>query len=171
MHPHGAHSLWLRLTWQQVAGQGSVGPRGGPLIYHWRLPPGKASRRDSLSWVLRTDFPGAQLVKNPCAMWETWVRSLGQEDPLEKGKAPHSSVLAWRIPWTVQPMRLQRNGNNWATHFHFYFFPQNRSKSHSYKKQIVSKGEKGGGINWEIEIDCITQEILLITLTYVGIES
>ena len=48
----------------------------------------------------------AQLVKNPPAMWETWVRSLGWEDPLEKGKATHSSVLAWRIPWTEEPGRL-----------------------------------------------------------------
>ena len=45
----------------------------------------------------------AQLVKNPPAMRETWVRSLGWEDPLEKGKATHSSVLAWRIPWTEYP--------------------------------------------------------------------
>ena len=43
----------------------------------------------------------AQLVKNPHAVQETWVRSLGWEDPLEKGKATHSSILAWRIPWTV----------------------------------------------------------------------
>ena len=43
----------------------------------------------------------AQLVKNLPAMWETWVGSPGQEDPLEKGKAIHSSILAWRIPWTV----------------------------------------------------------------------
>ena len=43
----------------------------------------------------------AQLVKNLPAMWETWVRSLGWEDPLEKGKATHCSILAWRIPWTV----------------------------------------------------------------------
>ena len=43
----------------------------------------------------------AQLVKNLPAMWETWVWSLGWEDPLEKGKATHSSILAWRIPWTV----------------------------------------------------------------------
>ena len=40
----------------------------------------------------------AQLIKNLPAMWETWVRSLGWEDPLEKGKATHSSILAWRIP-------------------------------------------------------------------------
>ena len=43
----------------------------------------------------------AQLVKNLLAMWETWVRSLGWEAPLEKGKATHSNILAWRIPWTV----------------------------------------------------------------------
>ena len=43
----------------------------------------------------------AQLVKNLPAMWETWVWSLGWEDPLEKGKATYSSILAWRIPWTI----------------------------------------------------------------------
>ena len=42
----------------------------------------------------------AQLVKNLPAMWETWVLSLGWEDPLEKGKGTHSTILAWRIPWT-----------------------------------------------------------------------
>ena len=49
------------------------------------------------SWA----FLVAQLVKNPPAMWDTWVRSLGWEDPLEKGKATHSSILAWRVPWSV----------------------------------------------------------------------
>ena len=44
----------------------------------------------------------AQLVKNPPAMQETWVQSLGWEDPLEKGTTPCSSILAWRIPWTIQ---------------------------------------------------------------------
>ena len=43
----------------------------------------------------------AQMVKNPPAMRETWVRSLGWKDPLEKGKATHSSILAWKILWTV----------------------------------------------------------------------
>ena len=55
----------------------------------------------------------AQMVKNPPAMWETWVKSPGWEDPLEEGMATHSSILAWRIPWTeelgrLQSMRLQR---------------------------------------------------------------
>ena len=45
----------------------------------------------------------AQLVKNTLAMWETWVRSLGWENPLEKGKATHSGILAQSIPWTVSP--------------------------------------------------------------------
>ena len=53
------------------------------------------------TWILITIGFLFFLVKNPPAMWETWVRSLGWEDPLEKGKATHSSILAWRIPWTV----------------------------------------------------------------------
>ena len=53
-----------------------------------------------------------QLVKNPLAMRETWVQSLSLEDPLEKGKATHSSILAWRIPWTIESTRLQRVGHN-----------------------------------------------------------
>ena len=53
----------------------------------------------------------AQLVKNPPAV-QIWVRSLGWEDPLEKGKATHSSILAWRIPWTVQSMASQRVGHD-----------------------------------------------------------
>ena len=47
------------------------------------------------------------MVKNPPAMWETWVRSLGWEDPLEEGMATHSSILAWRIPWIEEPGGLQ----------------------------------------------------------------
>ena len=47
----------------------------------------------------------AQLVKSLPAMQETWIQSLGWEDPLEKGKATHSSILAWRIPWTEEPDR------------------------------------------------------------------
>ena len=48
----------------------------------------------------------AQTVKNLPAIQETWVRSLGQKDPLEKGMATHSSILAWRIPWTEKPGRV-----------------------------------------------------------------
>ena len=54
----------------------------------------------------------AQLVKNPSAMQETWVQSLCWDDPLEKGKATHSNILAWRIPWTVQSMGSQGVGHD-----------------------------------------------------------
>ena len=57
-----------------------------------------------------------QMVKNPSAMWETWVRSLGWEDPLEKGTAAHSSILAWRIPQTEEPGRLQSMGSQRVRH-------------------------------------------------------
>ena len=59
----------------------------------------------------------AQLVKNLSAMQETWVRSLGQEYPLEKETATHSSILAWRIPWTEESGRLQSMGRKGRTRF------------------------------------------------------
>ena len=51
-----------------------------------------------------------QTEKNLPTMWEAWVRSLGQEDPLEEGLATHSHILAWRIAWTEEPGRLQSMG-------------------------------------------------------------
>ena len=54
----------------------------------------------------------AQLVKNPPARQQTWVRSLGWEDALQKGKANHSSILACRIPWTIESTGSQRVGHN-----------------------------------------------------------
>ena len=53
----------------------------------------------------------AQTVKHLPTMQETWVQSLGQEDTLEKGMATHSSILAWKIPWTEEPGRLQSVGS------------------------------------------------------------
>ena len=58
----------------------------------------------------------AQMVKNLPAMKETWVLSLVQEDPLEKEMATHSSILAWRIPWTEEPGRLQSLGSQRVRH-------------------------------------------------------
>ena len=55
-------------------------------------------------------FPGGSVVKNLPAIQETQVRSLAWEDPLEKEMATHSSILAWRIPWTEKPSRLQSTG-------------------------------------------------------------
>ena len=67
----------------------------------------------------------AQMVKCLPTMWETWVQSLGWEDPLEKEMATHSSTIAWKIPWTERPGRLQsmgsqRVGNDWETPLHFW---------------------------------------------------
>ena len=59
----------------------------------------------------------AQLVKNLPAMQETWVQSLGWQDPLEKGKAANSSILVWRIPWTAYSMGWQ--SQTWLSNFHF----------------------------------------------------
>ena len=53
----------------------------------------------------------AQMVKRLSTMWETWVRALGWEDPLEKEMAIHSSTIAWKIPWTEEPGRLQSMGS------------------------------------------------------------
>ena len=63
----------------------------------------------------------AQLVKNSPAMRENWVWSLGWEDPLEKGKATHSSILAWRIPWTVCIVHGVAKSRTQLSHFHFHF--------------------------------------------------
>ena len=68
----------------------------------------------------------AQRLKHLPVMWETWVGSLGGEDPLEKEMATHSSILAWRIPWTEELGGLQSTGckesdKTEQLHFHFHF--------------------------------------------------
>ena len=67
------------------------------------IPGSGRSAREGIGYPLQYSWASlvAQLIKNPPAMQETWVRTLDWEDPLEKGKATHSSILAWRIPWTV----------------------------------------------------------------------
>ena len=72
--------------------------------------PGK--RELPLTWASLV----AQRLKCLPPMRETWVRSLGQEDPLEKEMATHSSILAWRIPWTEEPGRLQSTGSQRVRH-------------------------------------------------------
>ena len=94
-----------------------IGP-GSPAVQADALPPkpqfnswlGKICwRKESLPTSTRA-FLVAQLVKNPPAVWETWVQSLGWKDPLEKEIATHSNTLAWKIPWTEEPGRLQSMG-------------------------------------------------------------
>ena len=118
LHPPSGHSLSLSLPRR-------LGPiKAGltcplslsPTPFIPRVSPG--SRR---GWIPAQQYPPApgkeiiaslvtQMVNNPPAMRETWVGSLGWEDPLEKGIATQSSILAWRIPWTEEPVRLQSMG-------------------------------------------------------------
>ena len=64
----------------------------------------------SYVYVVYVTSQVAQTIKNLPAMQETWVRPLGQKDPLEMGMATHCSILAWRMPWTEEPGRLQFTG-------------------------------------------------------------
>ena len=88
------------------------------------------------SWA----FLVAQLVKNLPAVWEAWVWSPHWDDPLEKGRATHSSVLAWRIPWAIQSMGSQRIGHDWRTlTFHmFSLYKNSRGFIYSFRS-VVNK--------------------------------
>ena len=88
------------------AGKESACNAGDPIL----IPGSGRSPGEGIGHPLQYSWASlvVPLVENPPAMWETWVRSLGWEDPLEKGTATHSSILAWRIPWTIQSMELQR---------------------------------------------------------------
>ena len=81
------------------------------LLSPWvKFPSGSFPRSSLLHTTAGTSLV-AQMVNNLPAMWETWVPSLGREDPLEKGMATQSNILAWRIPWTEEPTRLQSIGS------------------------------------------------------------
>ena len=91
----------------------------------------------------------AQRLKRLPAMQETWVQSLGREDPLEKEMAIHSSILAWRIPWTEEPGGLQstgsqRVGHNWATSLslHFQYAPGDQWRNNSRKNKGTEPKQK-----------------------------
>ena len=78
---------------------------------------GEESAFQSISFrLVPPGFPVAQRLKHLPPMWETWIRSPGQEDPLEKEMVTHSSILAWRIPWTEKPGRLQSTGSQRVGH-------------------------------------------------------
>ena len=105
-------------------------PRQGEKPVPWRLRQMLGSCISCITWASSV----AQLVKNLPAMQETWVRSLGRKDPLEKEMATHSSTLAWRILWTEELGKLQsrgsqRVGNEWEINFHFTFI--------YYRKKIL----------------------------------
>ena len=107
--PAPGESSWDALSEGQGAGDAWLPPLewcgAGVGMGAWTLHSLPAHTRASvhLNWTFEPSWISLifQLVKNPPVMWETCVRSLGWEDPLEKGKATHYSILAWRIPWTV----------------------------------------------------------------------
>ena len=83
------------------------------------IPGSGSSPGEGIGYPLQYSWasPAAQVVKNLPAIWETWLRSLGWEDPLEMEMTTHSNMLAWRIPWTEEPgglqsMELQRVGHD-----------------------------------------------------------
>ena len=120
------------------------------------------------------DFPGicskalaslvAQMVKNLPAVWETWILSPGWEDPLEKETATHSSILAWRIPQTEEPGRLQDWGrqrvrHDWATFTSLqklYFFPH-------YTNGYISDDPPLLDFHWFI----LSKDYLLLHYTFI----
>ena len=83
----------------------------------WQFNLGSSVNLSKSLLLFESQFPSigaslvVQMVKNLPAMWETWVQSLGREDPLENGMATHTSILAWRIPWIEEPGKLQSMGS------------------------------------------------------------
>ena len=99
------------------------------------------------SWA----FLMSQLVKNSPAMWETRVQALGWEAPLEKGKATHSSILAWRIPWTLQsPWGCKESGTR-LSDFHFPLFLR---ELRSHKRMMWPKNKQTNKKPL-INVDCV----------------
>ena len=115
------------------------------------------------------------MLKRLPAMWETWVRSLGQEDPLEKEMATHSSIVAWRIPWTEEPGRLQSMGSqrvrhDWVTSPSFFlsrfiiaFLPRNRHLLISWLQSpsaVILELKKIKSVTVSIVSPSICQEVM-----------
>ena len=115
--PFSRESSW---PWDQTG----VSCVGRQILYHLSYQGSQHDNHSKLVLFFLTQpsksLSVAQMVKNPPAMQETWVQFLGWEDPLEKGMATCSNILAWRISWTeesgrLQSMGLQRIGHDWAT--------------------------------------------------------
>ena len=119
------------------------------------------------------------MVKRLPTLQETWVRSLGPEDPLENAMATHSSTRAWKIPWTEEPSRLQsmgsqRVGHDWATSLHFHSLP-----FYAYllclvillpESTVLCGFHKlltflGLSVYWEVSDHCCLLKRLLLTIT------
>ena len=96
----------------------------------------------------------AQLVKGLPAIWETWVQSLGREDPLEKEMATHSSILACRIPWREEPGGLQSTGSQRVGH--------NRGTNTHTCMYISILNIVPSGSSFQFEVICLFKQILTL---------
>ena len=133
------------------------------MFLYWN-PPSRTKCSNQLSTLARFNFFSperkfgelqrvsqvALVVKNGLLMQETWVRFLGGEDPLEEGTATHSSILAWRIPWTEEPGGLQttgsqRVGHNWSDLAHTQRFAQ---WYHLVRRFSTERDPVGDCITW-----------------------
>ena len=116
--PHGAvHTRWGTISIKRKYSVSSAGKEpacnaGDPSL----IPGSGRSPGEGIGYPLQYSWASlvAQLVNNLPAMWETWVRSLGWEDPLETGKATHSNILAWRMPWTVHGGHKESDMTEWV---------------------------------------------------------
>ena len=107
--------LWILLGFpDSLAGKESACNEGDP----GSIPGSGRSPGEGIGYLLQYSWASlmAQLVKNLPAMQETWVHSLGREDPLEKEMETHSRTLAWKIPWTEETGRLQSMGSQRVEH-------------------------------------------------------
>ena len=117
----------------------------------------------------------SQMVKSLPAMWETWVQSLGQEDSLEKEMATHSSILAWKIPRTEEPARLQSMGlqrvrHEWETSLSYHFMIHRKvvkrvNLKSSHQKEKCFYWHNGCSVRWWIlcMLSCFNRVQLLMT--------
>ena len=101
------------------------------VIFYWSHLPALWEKVFSLYYAKGGAFLVAQRIKHLPVMQKTWVQSLGWEDSLEKEMATHSSILAWRIPWTEEPSKLQSVGlqrvrHDWATSLSFFLCKRRR---------------------------------------------
>ena len=97
----------------------------------------------------------AQLVKNLSAMWETWLQSLGWEDPMENGMATYSSIPTWRIPWTVQSMWVAKSWTR-LSYFHYFSDIKNPPANTGDTDSIPESGQSlGVGNGNPLQYSCL----------------
>ena len=104
--------------------------------------------------ILYWTFLVTQLIKNLPAMWETWVQSVGWEDPLVKGKATHSSILAWRIPWSAWGRKESDTTKQLSLHFMILHI-ENPKDAARKLLELINEFDKVSGYKINTQKPCI----------------